>query len=121
MKQVDFHIDGDAARAKATAVQALESRKFKLKWASEWAGTAEKGNVIANALLGALAQYFKFGLSIMTAPEGHGVVRIEKQTSGWLGGALGARRVSKNFEGLKVELEQTFAAAGVLRNVDVVG
>jgi hypothetical protein len=120
MKQVEFHIDGDAARAKATVAEALEARKFKLSWTSEWAGVAQKGSVVANALLGALAQHFKFGVTVMTAPEGHGVIRMDKISSGWLGGALGARRTTKNFESLKAELEQTFGAAGVLRKVDVV-
>lgn len=120
MKQVEFHIDGDAAQAKATVVEALETRKFKLSWTSEWAGVAQKGSVVANALLGALAQHFKFGVSVMTDPEGHGVIRMDKVSSGWLGGALGARRTTKSFENLKAELEQTFSAAGVLRKVDVV-
>lgn len=121
MKQVDFHIEGDAARAKATVAQALESRKFRLDWGSEWAATAVRGNKIANVFLGAAAQYFEFGLAVMTAPEGHAVVRIEKKSSGWMGGAIGARRTTKNFEGLKVELEQTFAQAGVLQQVLVNG
>lgn len=119
MKQVEFHIDGDAAQAKATVVEALEARKFRLSWTSEWAGVAQKGSVVANVLLGALAQHFKFGVSVMTSPEGHGVIRLDKLSSGWLGGALGARRTTKNFDSLKVELEQTFGNAGVLRKVDV--
>lgn len=119
MKFAEFHLDGDAARAKATVAQALEARKFKLAWNSDWAGTAERGNKIANAILGAMAQYFKVGVSVMTAPEGYGIVRIEKSSSGWMGGAIGARRTTKNFEGLKGDLEATFAGAGVLRSVNV--
>jgi hypothetical protein len=120
MKLVEFHLDGDAARAKATVVQALEVRNFRLTWSDEWAATAERGSKIKNIFLGALAQYFKVGLAVMTAPEGHGVVRIEKSSSGWMGGAIGASRTTKNFDGLKLELEQTFGQAGVLRSVDVV-
>jgi hypothetical protein len=116
-KVVEFHVDGDAARAKATVVQALEARKFKLKWTDEWTGTAERGNKVLNVLLGALAQYFKVDLAVMTAPEGHGVIRVQKSSSGWTGGAIGARRTTKNFEGLRGELEATFAQAGVLKDV----
>ena len=120
MKLVEFHIDGDATRAKATVVQALETRKFRFTWADEWSGVAERGSKIKNILLGAMAQYFKVGVAVMTAPEGHGVIRLEKSSTGWMGGALGASRTKKNFEGLKAELEQTFGQAGVLRSVNVV-
>ena len=39
---------------------------------TEWDGTAERGNKIANALAGALAQYFKVGVVVRTAPDGNG-------------------------------------------------
>ncbi len=120
MKLVEFHIDGDAARAKATVVQALETRKFKFTWSDEWTAVAERGSKVKNIFLGALAQYFKVGVAVMTAPEGHGVIRLEKSSSGWMGGAVGASRTTKNFDGLKAELEQTFAHASVLRSVNVI-
>lgn len=119
MNVVQFHVEGDAGNAKATVVEALAARKFKFSWRSEWSATAERGNKIVYAFLGALAQYFKVGVSVMTAPEGHGIIRIEKSSSGWLGGALGAHRTTKNFDSLKAELEATFAQAGVLKHVDV--
>jgi hypothetical protein len=119
MKTLDFHVEGDAGRAKATVTQALEARKFKVTWGSEWVATAERGNKIANIFLGALAQYFKVGVSVMTAPEGHGIIRVEKSSSGWMGGAIGARRTTKNFEGLKGELEAAFGTAGVLKHIIV--
>ena len=120
MKLVEFHIDGDAARAKATVVQALEARKFRLTWNGEWAAVAERGNKVLNVFLGAMAQYFKVGVAVLTAPEGHGVIQLEKSSSGWMGGAIGASRTTKNFDSLKAELEQTFGQAGVLRSVNVV-
>jgi hypothetical protein len=119
MKTLDFHVEGDAGRAKATVTQALEARKFTVVWGSEWVATAERGSKVANMLLGALAQYFKVGVSVMTAPEGHGIIRIERSSSGWMGGAIGARRTTKNFEGLKAELEGAFASAGVLKHIFV--
>ena len=36
------------------------------KWADEWSGTAEKGNKWLNLVAGALAQYFKVGVRIMS-------------------------------------------------------
>jgi hypothetical protein len=117
VRLVDFHLDGDAERAKATVAAALEARSFRLNWVSDWAATAERGNKVANVFLGAAAQYFEFGLAVMTAPEGHAVVRIEKRSSGWLGGAIGARRTTTNFNSVRSELEQTFTHAAVLREV----
>lgn len=117
MNAVDFIVAGDANRAKLTVVQALESRKFKLTWASEWDGIAERGSKVANALAGAFAQYFKVSVLVRTAPDGNGVIRIEKSSKGYMGGAVGARRTSKNFDSLAAELEASFRAAGVLVQV----
>lgn len=117
MNTVDFIVSGDAARAKATAVSALETRKFKLTWQTEWDGTAERGNKVANALAGAFAQYFKVGVLVRTAPDGNGVIRLEKSSKGYMGGAVGAHRTTKNFDLLAADLEATFRAAGVLVHV----
>lgn len=114
MDAVDFIVMGDAGRAKATVVDALQSRKFRLTWASEWDGIAERGNKVANALAGAFAQYFKVGVLIRTAPDGNGVIRLEKSSKGYMGGVAGAIRTSKNFDSLAGELEAAFRAAGVL-------
>ncbi len=119
MKTINFHVYGDSARAKATVSEALEARKFNVNWSDEWTATAERGNKVLNVLLGAMAQYFKVGVAVMTAPEGHSIIRIERSSSGWLGGAIGARRTTKNFEALKAELEGVFGQAGVLKGVDV--
>lgn len=119
MKSINFHVYGDSSRAKATVSEALAARKFKVDWSDEWTATAERGNKALNVLLGAMAQYFKVGVAVMTAPEGHSIIRIERSSSGWLGGAIGARRTNKNFEALKAELEGVFSQAGVLKGVDV--
>jgi hypothetical protein len=115
---VDFLLDGDPARARATVQQALEARKFRLTWDSEWAATAERGNKVANAIAGAAAQYFKVGVNVMSADSGHAIVRITRSSTGWMGGAIGASRTTKNFTGLRDELAATFEAAGVLVRVD---
>jgi hypothetical protein len=115
MDTIDLVVTGDPARAKATAVAALEARGFRFQWDDEWAGTAEKGNKHLNVVAGALAQYFKVGVRIMTAPEpGHSIVRLEKQSTGWAGGAIGASRTKKNVSTLRDELAGAFQQAGVL-------
>lgn len=117
MNAVEFFVTGDANRAKATVAQALESRKFRLTWSSEWDAVAERGSKVANVLAGAFAQYFKFGLIVRSGPEGQGVIRLDKSSKGYMGGAVGAHRTTKSFDALAADLEATFMAAGVLVGV----
>lgn len=88
-----------------------------MNWADDWTATAERGSKVANAIAGAAAQYFKVGVRLMAADEGHTTVRIERQSSGWMGGAIGASRTTKNFAALQTDLTETFGAAGVLVSV----
>ena len=110
----DFTLQGDPAHAKGTVEQALVGRKFRLTWHDDWTATAERGNKVANALAGAAAQYFKVGVAIRSADDGNSILRVERQSTGWMGGAIGASRTTKNLEQLRSELEASFGAAGVL-------
>ncbi len=117
-KSVNFTVVGDAARARATAEQALEARRFKVSWSDDWNAVAERGNKIANALAGAAAQYMKVLVSLHSGDEaGHTVIRLEKGSSGAMGGAIGVSRTTKNLLALRDELAATFQAAGVLVSV----
>jgi hypothetical protein len=116
-KFIDFVVTGDPGMARATAERALVERRFTVTWNDDWTGTAERGNKVANALAGALAQYFKVGLRLMSTQPGETIVRVERQSSGWMGGAIGAARTNKNMAALRQELEATFGSAGVLRGV----
>ncbi|HEX3540314.1 MAG TPA: hypothetical protein VHT75_07695 [Acidimicrobiales bacterium] len=116
-KFIDFVVTGDPGMARATAERALVERRFTVTWNDDWTGTAERGNKVANALAGALAQYFKVGLRLMSTQPGETTVRVERQSSGWMGGAIGAARTNKNMTALRQELEATFGTAGVLRGV----
>ncbi len=116
-KYVDFLVTGDAAAARATAEQSLVARKFKVTWNDDWSATAERGSRVANALAGAFAQFFKIGVRITAAGPAETTIRIESQSSGAMGGAIGVARTRKNFTSLRTELEATFNAAGVLRGV----
>ena len=117
VKYIDFKVTGDPTMARATAERALTERKFKITWTDDWSGVAERGNKVANAIVGALAQYFKVGLRLMSEGPAETVVRIERLSSGWAGGVIGASRTNRNFANLKSELEATFGAAGVLVDV----
>ncbi len=116
-KQIDFLVVGDPATARATAIRALEERKFQVNWSDEWSAIAERGSKTAYLLVGALAQYFKVGLRVMGSAPGETVVRMERLTPGWRGGGIGASRTSGNMASLRTELEAIFNAAGVLRSV----
>ena len=113
----EFVLSGDPQRAKATVQEALQSRKFNVAWNDEWTGVAERGNKVANAVLGAAAQYFKVGVAVRSGFDGNSVVRLDRLSSGWMGGAIGAARTTKNLNALREELGATFQGAGVLVGV----
>ena len=117
---VDFVVTGDPGSARATVERALAQRQFKMTWLDDWTGIAERGSKVAYMLLGALAQYFKVGVRLMAVAPGETIVRIERQSSGLMGGAIGSARTTKNMASLRSELEATFVAAGVLRSVNEV-
>jgi len=114
-KYVAFTVVGDAARARATVAAALGARKFKVNWSDEWNAVAERGNKVANALAGAAAQYMKVLVSLQQGEDpGHTVIRVEKGSSGAMGGAIGVSRTTKNLLTLRDQLSETFQSAGVL-------
>ena len=94
------------------------ARKFRINWSDDWNAVAERGNKVANALAGAAAQYMKVLVSLHSGDEpGHTVIRIDKGSSGAMGGAIGVSRTTKNLLALRDELAGTFQAAGVLVSV----
>ena len=113
----DFTLQGDPAHARVAVQQALEARKFRLTWSDDWTAVAERGNKVANAFAGAAAQYFKIGVALRSADTGHSILRVERQSSGWAGGAIGAARTTKTLEQLTGEVESTCATAGGLVSV----
>lgn len=117
LKYVDFTVTGDPAMARATAEQALTSRKFRITWNDDWTATAEQGSKVGNLLVGSFAPYFKIGVQLRSLQPGETVIRVESQSSGMAGGAIGVVRTRKNFMSLRTELEATFQAAGVLCGV----
>lgn len=114
MAAYEFTINGDPARAKQTASEALVAREFVLEWSDEWTAIAVKGNKAKAVLLGAFALYMEIGVSVRSLDAKHSLIRIEGLTSGMMGGVLGARKTTKNFAALRDELGQAFDAAGVL-------
>ncbi len=117
MKYVDVAVRLDAAAARDRAAQELAARKFKVAWKEDWYAVAERGNKIANAFVGALAQYFKVGIRVMAGDGGVTVVRFEKLASGWLGGWIGAIRADKQMRALRDDFATAFDSVGLLAGV----
>lgn len=111
---VDLVVAGDPTRACATVAHEMTARGFRLSWADNWNAVAERGSKAGNVALGAVAQYFKVGVRVMSTGDGNSIVRLESLSSGWIGGAIGAHRSKANFGRLRDELWRTFYAAGVL-------
>ena len=114
IKGYDFTLVGDPVRVRATVHEALEVRKYRLTWQDEWTATAEPGSKVANAVAGAIAQYFKVGVAIRSSTDGNSIMRVERQSSGWMGGSIGVSRTTKNLVTLREGLDAAFSAAGVL-------
>jgi hypothetical protein len=117
VKTVEFIVTGDPAAARTVVVNALEARRFRLGWSDEWQATAQRGQMWLNVLVGAFAQYFKVELKVSSAEQGRSVIRLEKSSSGIMGGAVGVSRANKNLAALRDELSQVFTEQGILVGV----
>jgi len=118
MTSIDFTVTGDVERAKATAVDALQGKGFRITWSDQWTATAEKGNKVANAIIGGFAQYIKMGLEVRSTPTpDQSLIRLVPASKGYMGGALGVMKTKKNSARLREELSAVFQHAGVLVNV----
>ncbi len=117
MQAVEFLIHGDPALARNTAAEILSERGFAVNWASEWSAEAVKGSTAGNVLLGALAQKFVVGLSVTSVGDGQSMIRFDRQNSGWMGGAVGAVRVTRNMKSLRDQFRDAMSARGMLAGV----
>jgi len=109
----EIAVTGDPATARATAVQALESRGFTFTWQDEWSGTAEKGSKGKQMVLGGFAPHLQVGISLHAIDQGT-VVRLTRPSSGVSGGLMGRAKAVKQFNGVADDLHAAFGHAGVL-------
>jgi hypothetical protein len=117
VQAVEFLVHGDPALARNTAAEILNERGFAVNWASEWSAEATKGSTAGNLLLGALAQKFVVGLSVTSVGNGQSMIRFDRQNSGWMGGAIGAMRVTRNMNALRDQFRDAMSARGMLAGV----
>jgi hypothetical protein len=109
----EIAVVGEPVKARATVVQALESRGFTVVWADEWSGTAEKGSKGKQIMFGGFAPHLKVGLSLHAIDRGT-VVRLIRPSAGVSGGLLGRSKAIKQFNGVADEVYASFRQAGVL-------
>jgi hypothetical protein len=117
VQAVEFLIHGDPVLARNTAAEVLGERSFSVNWTTEWSAEAVKGSTTGNLLLGAFAQKFVVGLSVTSVGAAQSMIRFDRQNSGWMGGAIGAARVSRNMKALRDEFRDAMSARGMLAGV----
>jgi hypothetical protein len=117
VQAVDFLVNGDPTVARNAAVEILAQRGFKLNWESDWSAEAVRGTTAGNLLAGPLAEKFVVGLTVTSAANGQSVLCFSRRNSGWMGGWIGALRVSKNMKALREQFSEAMSARGMLAGV----
>lgn len=117
VQSVEFLINGDPSLARNAAAEILAQRGFTLSWASDWNATAVKGSTTGNFLLGGFAQKFEVGLSVTSVGNGQSVIRFDRKNRGWMGGAVGAVRVTRNMNELRDQFRDAMSTRGMLAGV----
>lgn len=98
----------------------LAAEGFKVKYADEWNGTAERGSAAATFFAGAFAgkkaQHIKIGVAYRTSGEGQTLLVLTKLTTGAMAGAVGVSRAKKAYEqsvaGIRTALETSGQLVG---------
>ena len=109
----EIAVSGDPAAARASVVEALESRGFTVAWKDEWSGNAEKGSKGKQMVLGGFAPHLQLGISLHAIDQGT-VVRLIRPSAGMSGGLMGRAKAVKQFNGVADDLLAAFRQTGVL-------
>lgn len=109
----EIAVAGDPTRARASVMQALESRGFTVVWQDDWSATAEKGSKGRQMLLGGFAPHLQVGISLHAIEQGT-VVRLIRPSTGISGGLMARAKSVKQFNGIADDLLAAFRQAGVL-------
>jgi len=112
----DIGVKGAVQNVQNLVQQAFAANGFQVRWDSAVKGKAEKGGKGMNIAFGALAQYFGIDFEIYPQQDA-ATLRLIKENTGWAGGAIGAMRVSKQFDQISDTLAAWFQSQGVLQGV----
>ena len=92
-----FALGSDLDGIRGMAQAAFEQNRFKVEWHDTYAGVAKKGNRVLNIFFGAFCTYHEISFNIFQSEKGEIYVHLERRSSGWWGGLLGAAMANKRF------------------------
>jgi len=110
----DFVLATDTETARTVVEQALLGRGFRVVWLDGTTADAERGSKLANAVAGDFATYMKVGVRVHETDAGRAAFRLEKLSTGRIGGGVGGTRTKRNFRSLCNQLVQAFKEEVVL-------
>ncbi|MBK8977428.1 MAG: hypothetical protein IPM29_16070 [Planctomycetes bacterium] len=109
----------DAEQLRGMLDDVFDQNRFRTAWSGARTGVAKKGNRAMNVLFGALAQYHEIGFELRPQGADRLAVRLQRQTSGFWGGLIGAANTKKRFRAVRDLLADHFEEHGIL--VEVTG
>lgn len=107
--------DMDSIRGMLQA--AFDQNKFKVTWHDTYSGIARKGNKALNILFGALCTYHEISFNIFQTDQQQVYLHLERKSSGWWGGLIGASMAKKRFREVRDLLAAYLDGQGVLEHV----
>jgi hypothetical protein len=96
---------------------AFDQNMFKVAWHDTYAGVATKGNKVLNILFGVICTYHEISFNVFQDPQQQIYVHLERRSSGWWGGLIGASMAKKRFRQVRDLLAAYFNGQGVLDHV----
>jgi hypothetical protein len=118
VQYTDVFVVGTFQEVQQAIAYTLHAAGFEVEWADAFSGKATRGSKGANLVGGALAQYYEMDFQILELPDQSIAVRLFKSTSGWMGGAIGAYKVSKRYNEVVQTVCDLFQSQGRLRGRD---
>jgi hypothetical protein len=115
MKYTDIFVASPPQNIQNMLQYVFYQNKFNVQWHSHSAGKAQRGSKGANIALGALSQYYEIDFEILVMPDQSFAVRLFKSNSGWWGGAIGAMKVSKQYDTVVDLLSNYFMTQGCFK------
>lgn len=119
VESVDLAVRVPPDEARAAAVGELSRLGFCTNFTDPWHGVAERGSKGMNVAFGAMSQYFRIDVHLLTGPNGETVIRLLRAKTGYFtgGGLVGRSRTATTFRQVVYDLEQGFQQRGLLLGV----
>ncbi len=115
MEYTDIFVDSPIENVQHLVQQVFEANKFSVNWNDPYSGKAQRGSKGMNVAFGGFAQYYEIDFQIHSMPDNSVAVRLVKSTTGWMGGALGAHKVKKQYKQVVDMLSHFFQSQGLYK------